>query len=224
MAGSILRDEATLEDNLREKNVLLKEVHHRVKNNLQLISSVVNMEGRRVADAAARAPLGRLQDRIMGLALVHRALYQSDDLHRIDLRRLLRELAQQAGQGGAALGPAPAVEGPDGIALDPDRAVPLSLLVSEALTNAQRHGAGGARIHVSVEAGEVRLRIENPVAAEGAGGADAEPGGARLGSQLIRAFAQQVGGRLETGADGSGTYAVELRFPEEASKPPAKDY
>ena len=90
MAESILRDEATLEDSLRQKNILLKEVHHRVKNNLQLISSIMNMQIRQAKSEDARFVLRRLQDRILSLATVHKNLYQNDDLVRVNASELTR--------------------------------------------------------------------------------------------------------------------------------------
>ena len=80
MAESILRDEAALEDSLREKNILLKEVHHRVKNNLQLISSIMNMQIRKADSVESKRVLQRLQERILGLATIHKTLYLDTDV------------------------------------------------------------------------------------------------------------------------------------------------
>ena len=214
MARSILQDEALVENTLRQKNVLLKEVHHRVKNNLQLISSIISMEGRRTPDPAASGPLLRLQDRIVGLSLVHRAIYQSDDLGHVDLASLLREIAAQTGDRAADV----ALDLEAGLDLDPDRAVPLALLVAEALSNAARHGGGRIALTLAAEDGGGRavLEVRNAVEA-------GDPAPSRLGQQLIAAFAQQLDGDLAT-ERAEGNHVVRLRFPLRTAKQPAKDY
>lgn len=232
MGQAILQDEAALEDALREKNILLKEVHHRVKNNLQLVSSIMNMQARRLTSSEAQDVLRRVQDRVMGLAAVHRSLYQTSDLGRIDAGAVVADLARQIAVNGAAR---------DGVALDleaavdevpiaPDEAVTLSLLVSEAMTNAVDQAAGlapgdgRAPIFLSLrrrDEGLARLAIRNPRA----GGA-ADPDAAQvdgLGLQLIRAFARQLDGMLDLREEAGG-FTLTLDFPTDDRRAPAKDY
>ena len=229
MAQSILQDEAALEDNLREKNILLKEVHHRVKNNLQLISSIMNMQARRLSSREARDVLRRVQDRVMGLAAVHRSLYMSPDLGRIDAGAVVGDLARQialtARTGGAgAIGLDLEAEA---ISLPPDEAVTLSLTVSEAMTNAveQQAAAGpeGASRPILLrlrreEGRRARLVIENACTP---GRADATADG--LGLQLVRAFARQLDGELEM-AEREGTFRFELAFPLDHHRATGHDY
>ena len=80
MAEGILQDEAELEDALREKSLLIREVHHRVKNNLQLIASIMNMQIRRSRNSETTSVVRRLQDRVLGLARVHRQMYEAQTL------------------------------------------------------------------------------------------------------------------------------------------------
>jgi two-component sensor histidine kinase len=199
MAFTLMDDEARMEDALREKNVLLKEVHHRVKNNLQLISSIMNMQVRKSPEPAIRRVLQRLQERILSLSTVHRNLYQADSLDRIDAGRLLSELVDQL------------VRGTDPDKLDcemdfdpvilfPDQAVPLSLLASELVTNALKYlGApegSKSRLRVSLKEetpGQVRLTCGNSLSDDPTE-PDADGG---LGMQLVHAFAGQLGGRIE---------------------------
>lgn len=214
MAKSILQDEARLEDSLREKNILLKEVHHRVKNNLQLISSIMNMQIRQAPTDANRRVLQRLQDRILSLATVHKSMYHDNEMTRVDAGLLLREIVASS----LAVGMAPnsgidVVEDYDSVQIGPDDAAPISLLVSEAVTNALKyvpHNSGQAA-HISVslkntDAELAVLRIENT-----AGGVATE-GGTGLGSKLIQAFARQLNGTLEIG-EKEGLYVLELTFP-----------
>ena len=85
----------SLRDNLAQKDALMREIHHRVKNNLQVISSLLNMQQRALSDPAARAAMSDTSQRITALALIYRAAYQGPDLKRVDLRAFLEELTAQ---------------------------------------------------------------------------------------------------------------------------------
>lgn len=214
MARSILQDEARLEDSLREKNMLLKEVHHRVKNNLQLISSIMNMQIRQAPTEANKRVLQRLQDRILSLATVHKSMYQDNEMSRVDAGILLREIvARSLEVGMEANAGIQVTEDYDSIMIGPDDAAPLSLLTSEAVTNALKYvprcQAGNSRIELSLKyTGPERavLRILNT-----AGGTAPEEG-TGLGSRLIQAFSRQLNGTLEV-TEKDGTYIMTLDFP-----------
>lgn len=214
MGESILRDEATLEDSLREKNILLKEVHHRVKNNLQLISSIMNLQIRQAETADARRVLSRLQERILGLATVHKNLYQNDDLVQVDAETLLHEVVNQLLAVGLAAGSNVKVTQEYAhIILEADDAAPLTLLVSEAMTNALKNVSQdpGTPGMISVVlrqdvAHQARLTIKNTK-----GGTPPEPG-TGLGSNLINAFTRQLNGQVEV-EDSEDTYAMSITFP-----------
>jgi len=214
MANSILQDEARLEDSLREKNILLKEVHHRVKNNLQLISSIMNMQIRQAPTEANRRVLQRLQDRILSLATVHKSLYQDNEMTRADGSILLREIvSRNLAVGMEANAGIEVIEEYDNIMIRPDDAAPLSLLVSEGVTNALKYvpknSVDGATIGVSLKYTDpesARLTISNT-----SGGVPPE-GGTGLGSRLIQAFTRQLNGTLAVQEEG-GLYILTLDFP-----------
>lgn len=214
MAFHLLDDEAQMEDALREKNVLLKEVHHRVRNNLQLISSIMNMQIRKATEPETRDILRRLQERVMSLSSVHKSIYQTENLSRTNAGTLLPDLFERL----------VAAEGPQGleyrhdfdeVVLFPDQAVPLTLLASELATNALTFmGAPeGEKPHLFVslkqlDAGSARLVCENSV---GADIKDMKPNEAGLGAQLIRAFATQLNGKVET-TSTDRLYRTEVTF------------
>jgi len=214
MANAILQDEARLEDSLREKNILLKEVHHRVKNNLQLISSIMNMQIRQAPTEANRRVLQRLQDRILSLATVHQSLYQDNRMSRVDAGILLREIVSR----NLAVGMEPQagihiIEDYDSMMIGPDDAAPLTLLVSEAVTNALKYvpqnRAGKAQITVSLKytgPEMALLRVVNTA------GSDVQEVGTGLGSRLIQAFTRQLNGKLEI-TETDDIYALEMAFP-----------
>lgn len=216
MAESIIRDEAALEDNIRDKNILLKEVHHRVKNNLQLISSIMNMQIRRAQSEDARFVLKRLQERILSLATVHKNLYQSDNaLDRVDAGALLKEIVRQLLHVGLPAGAGVKVEKSfDAVEMDADDAAPLTLLVSEAVTNAMKYigrrpDTGEAKLEIGlhrVAQDRAEFRIANTT------GTGRGPDGTGLGSQLINAFARQLNGEVDVTCE-NGLHVLSLSFP-----------
>ncbi len=214
MAFHLLDDEAQMEDALREKNVLLKEVHHRVRNNLQLISSIMNMQIRKAAEPETRDILRRLQERVMSLSSVHKSLYQTENLSRTNAGILLPDLFERL-VAGSHLSDLNYTHDFDEVVLFPDQAVPLTLLASELGTNALKFmGApDGETPHLFVslkqlDAGTARLICENSV---GTNIKDIETNEAGLGAQLIRAFATQLNGRVET-TSTDDLYRTEVTF------------
>ncbi|MBK5927783.1 sensor histidine kinase [Rhodobaculum claviforme] len=224
LARILARDEAELEASLAEKTVLLKEVHHRVKNNLQLIASILNLQVRQVRDPAARRVLHSVQDRVLGLATIHRSLYQSERLAAVRADRLVDEIVRQLLTVGAAPGSRIAVRTQfDPVTLGPDRLVPLSLLLTEAVTNALKYtgrpDTGPAWLEIALtgpESGEVTLSVRNSLGAP-LEGMEAPAGGTHLGAELIEAFAQQLDARLDQGkvadAGAAPFWSLRVVFP-----------
>jgi len=209
MTETILHDEAELEDMVHQKEVLLREVHHRVKNNLQLIASIMNMQMRRTRSPEAKVLMKGLQDRIMSLATIHRELYQTaglSDVHSDELlAKIVRQITNMADRPDRRF--VTKTELAD-IRMTPDQAVPLALLVSEAVTNALKYAGGTdggpAELWILLtRTSEKRaeLRIGNTVAQIRPPSApdDDDEGQERvgLGTQLVGAFAMQLGGTVE---------------------------
>jgi two-component system, sensor histidine kinase PdtaS len=216
MTDSIVRSEAQLEDTIHQKEVLLREVHHRVKNNLQLISSIMNIQMRSANSSEAKALLKNLQERIMSLATVHRGLYQTSGLTDVRTRELIPDIVRQImSMSAGSEKPFETQNDIDDIRLVPDQAVPLSLLLAEALTNAIKHGGATrerpGQLSVRLKrsgGGDAVLEVANSAQA----GATTTVGtGSGLGSQLILAFVQQLGGRQETGVK-DGKYYLRVTF------------
>ncbi len=136
--------EARMQASLREKEVLLKEVHHRVKNNLQVITSLLNLQADRIPDDHVQTVLRKNQARIKSMALVHEELYQSEDLAWVNftdyLRRLTYGLLQSNAKSGKVIDLRFDMED---LRLGIDAAIPCGLIVNELLTNALHHAFGG---------------------------------------------------------------------------------
>lgn len=224
LVDSVLHDEAALEDSIHQKEVLLREVHHRVKNNLQLIASIMNIQMRKAVSPEARALVKGLHDRVMSLATVHRELYQTTGLIDVKADELLSTIVAQVLRMGAS--PSRVVDLTtefDPIRLTPDQSVPLSLLMTEALTNVLKHaGAGtGQRIALSVSLtrqpeGRALMRVANSLPdLEREGVASPVVDSTGMGEQLLAAFAMQLSGTLSLKEDPN-TYVVAVEFPVRA--------
>lgn len=222
LARILARDEAELEASLAEKTVLLKEIHHRVKNNLQLIASILNLQMRQVRDPAARRVLQSVQDRVIGLAAIHRSLYQSERLSTVSADRLVDEISRQLIGIGAAPGSGIEVKTDlKPVMMSPDQLVPLSLLLSEAVTNALKYigrpvDGTAPWLHLSLDEldGFTRLIIANSLGDTLSDTKD-ESESTQLGADLIEAFALQLGGTLEQGeipSDRGRSWQLQVTF------------
>jgi two-component sensor histidine kinase len=220
MAGAIAGRDASLRDSLAQKDELMREIHHRVKNNLQVISSLLNMQQRALADPAARAAMSDTRQRITALALIYRALYQGPDLKRVDLRPFLEELTAQLVAGDSMHGPTVRTElSVDALVIDPDRLAPLALFAVEAITNAQKHAfaerGGALTLAFRVRGEEAELEISD----DGAAAEDALATSG-VGRTLMTAFARQLRGRAELVRNPAGGITARLLFPTPAAETP----
>ncbi|CAN5317116.1 sensor histidine kinase PhyK [soil metagenome] len=219
MATALVARDETLRENMAQKDALMREIHHRVKNNLQVITSLLNMQQRALKDPAARAAMYDTRQRITALALIYRALYQSPDLRRVDVRQFLEELIAQmvTGEGGGGSRVRSEFEADD-LEIDPDKLAPLALFAVEALTNARKHaypaGEGVVRIRFKVAADEAMLEISDD------GQGDASLGGETgVGRTLMTAFARQLRGRVEFISEPGAGLCVRLTFPTPEPEP-----
>ena len=140
MARIVIRDAAAREEAVAEKTVLLKEVHHRVKNNLQLIASIINMQSRVIDDTDAKRVLRSVQDRVASLATIYKNLYQAEHLESVEADRLIRDIIGQMSTASVVNDQSIQVDTQlEPLVLLPDQAVPLTLLTTEAFTNALKY-------------------------------------------------------------------------------------
>ena len=206
------------------QDLLMQEIHHRVKNNLQIIASLLNLQASRIRLPEARAEFQAARDRIRALATLHRHLYANDELHSINMRSFLVELCTQLL---AAIGETPAggrirldIDAPE-LRISSDQAVPMALIVTEVVSNAAKYAfpggrSGHIRVRLHVEGApeheeRARLVIEDDGVGIPAGRADTE-GGVRdgIGIQLIRGFARQLGATLAVTHDGGTRYVFDI--------------
>jgi two-component sensor histidine kinase len=195
---------------LSEKDVLFQEVHHRVKNNLQVISSLLTMQSLHVGDDRARATLKDALDRIQSMGLVHQTLYERNLASNVDLGvyfgRLAEALVGSYGQGQGSVSVQVEVEG----SLDLDRAVPLGMLANEALSNSLKHAfpdgrSGSVSISLTRDDSMWHFTIRD----DGVGMPSKPSKG--IGLSLIKALTRQLNGRSAVTRDG-GTVVI-VTFP-----------
>lgn len=208
--------EEKISDSLREKEVLLREIHHRVKNNMQVISSLLSLQSAyALKDADVKAALSETQDRIRAMALVHEKLYQTGDLSWIDFREYITSLASNVAQ--------TFILDPDrirltmdikSIKLGIDTAVPVGILLNELITNAFKYAFPGGRrgaitITMDVQDEEwYRLSIRD----DGVGlpaGFNVEHTGS-LGMRLVRILTQQIEGEMEIRSEKGTEFIITI--------------
>ncbi len=186
---------------LRERDALLQEIHHRVKNNLQVISSLINMQVRTLSDNTTRAALQQCRSRVETMAQIHEMLYQSKDYSNVPFGRYAEELVTRV-LSASGLSPDEVTvrfEMQD-LSLAVDKAIPCALILNELISNALKHafpdGAGALRIELRmIDAGRVLLCVSD----DGIGvSPDFDPArSTSLGMQLVVTLAEQLDGRLE---------------------------
>jgi two-component sensor histidine kinase len=215
--------QSELEQKLYEKDILLKEVHHRVKNNLQTVCSLLNMQSRGTEDEQMKNLISSSQNRVMAMAMVHEMLYLRDDLSTIDYKPYVFKLTEYLVK---------SVKGPDSkvklaidipeIELGIDTAIPLGLLINETITNSLKYGIkddSEGEIHI-----ELKKEDENDyvltIGDNGIGISEAvDPKTTKsLGLKLIYNLARQLKGSITRDWSRKGTNYI-IKFKDVAHEP-----
>jgi len=148
------RAEDQINASLQEKEILLREIHHRVKNNLQVIASLLNLQSRGITDQHVLEPLRESQTRIESMALIHQKLYDSDDLMGVDFAEYSRNLATHLlSTYGMSQRIALKVDSDPGIALAINSAIPCGLIINELVSNSLKYAFPGT------QEGEIRIAV-----------------------------------------------------------------
>jgi two-component sensor histidine kinase/tetratricopeptide (TPR) repeat protein len=201
----------------QDKETLLREMHHRVKNNLQVVSSLLSLQGRQLADEGARAAIDESRSRVEAMALLHQKLYQHEELRQIQLADYVPLLTRSVLHTYGLPAEVAALEVAE-VAVDVEVALPLGLLLNELLTNACKYALAGhpaPQLAVSLHAepdGQLCLRV-----ADNGPGLEAASAGAgtSFGRRLIGLLTQQLEGELRW-LPGPGTTA-EVRLAAEST-------
>lgn len=212
--SALLKSKQQMESRVREREALLKEIHHRVKNNLQVISSLLEMQARRLNDPHSRAQLHEAYNRVASIASIHEMLYRTSSLSKIEMSAYARELATRlVSLHGAERRIEVDVSG-DKVTLDLERAVACGLLLNELISNVCKHAfpdgrSGVMAICFQQDGEEIRLKIADT-------GVGLPPqtdirDSSSLGLQLVCTLVEQLAGSVHL-RGGPGT-AIEVIIP-----------
>ncbi|MBV6403365.1 MAG: tetratricopeptide repeat protein [Flavobacteriales bacterium] len=204
---------ATIEAQLREKELLLREIHHRVKNNLQTVSSLLSIQGRGITDEKAKEAVNDSRLRVKSMALIHQDLYREGDLTGVRMKDYVEKLVTSLITSYAMSDRVKAVLDVDDIALDVDTAVPIGLVLNELVTNALKYAwpqerPGRLTVTLRLEGEVLRLLIaDDGVGRTGTSGDERASG---FGLNMVRTFATKL--KAEWAIDhGHGT-TVDMRI------------
>jgi two-component sensor histidine kinase len=220
MAARIQARESELQISISQKQLMLREIHHRVKNNLQTVTSLMNLYARLPRGDEFKQAFADVQLRINTLALVHRHLYESQDLQDIDFAPFMANLCALL-QDGSGISPRRVhlISRIPSLRMNGDRAVPLALLTTELVTNSFKHAfpngrSGTIRVELMVdEAGNAVLTVADDGIGPPSAGPDSRPGSpASMGRALIEAFTKQLGGTLSLSGPPGMTTKLAFRL------------
>ncbi len=224
--GTALRSRGTVQDitvrvqaeealraSLREKEILLREVHHRVKNNLQIISSLLHFQAKKVKHHDDLAAFEDARQRLRSMSLVHERLYRASDLSGVDMPDYLTGLAVAVQQWQAGRGRVAVTVVCDPLRLPVDIAMPLGLLANELLTNVLKHAFADERPgHAEVRLAAGTARLTMTVSDNGCGlpSSQMPDGAASFGWQLVRGLTDQLGGTLSVAVDQGTQVTIQV--------------
>jgi two-component sensor histidine kinase len=191
-----------IENSLKEKEILLKEIHHRVKNNLQIISSLLNLQAKGLKDEDTKKMMSEARSRISSMALIHQKIYQSGNLGSVDLQTYIEQMVQSV----EAMFSSKSRNisyyiNTHGISLDIDTSIPLGLIINELLTNIYKYAfvnRDAGMIVITMET-KTETELELKVSDNGVGlPADFETTAANsLGLKLVKGLANQIKGSVQ---------------------------
>ncbi|MEM4196113.1 MAG: PAS domain S-box protein, partial [Methanothermobacter sp.] len=200
---------------LREKEVLLREIHHRVKNNLQIISSLLNLQLSRIGDEELRKIVRESQGRIKAMAMIHEHLYQSESLERVNFREYVEKLV-----GDIIISHGVSVRKNieiEDMELDLDTAIPLGLIINELVTNSIKYAFPDGRGTITIGMRKADGSVELVVADDGVGlPEDVDPSSTgTLGLKLVGLLTEQLNGKMTLDVDGGTKFSIVFRERDE---------
>ncbi len=211
------RAETALQDALAEKVVLLREIHHRVKNNMQVIVALLRMHSRRIEDARLTAIFNDCRDRVEAMSLIHEALYQSEDLSHIDFNGYCQKLCRNLGKAyNAGAKGITVTVGQSNVSMNMDQGITVGMIIAELISNAFKHAfpqghTGNVALHVdNLEDETIQL-----VVADTGKGVPSDfdiHKTSSLGLRLVVGAAErELGGNIQVENDGGARFIIRFK-------------
>jgi len=208
------RSEEQIKASLKEKEVLLKEIHHRVKNNLQVICSLLYLQSMKVGDKKALQMFSESQDRVRSMALIHEKLYQSKDMANIDFAEYVQSLTSYLFYSyGVKEGTISKKLNVDHVLLDIDKAIPCGLIINELVSNSLKYAfPNGNKGEINIQLysdndNHVVMNIDD----NGVGlpkGLDFQKTTKTLGLQLVKLLTRQLKGSIKLNQEAGTRYEI----------------
>lgn len=197
-------------ENLQQKEMLLGEIHHRVKNNLQLISNLLDFQSMELSEGKASDAIQDSKNRVVSMAVLHRFLYQQGDFRNVQMKDYLRELAQNLESSFSSQNyPISFQVDVEPISLDVDYSIPIGLVVNELVTNSFKHAftknqKGEIRIHLSKHNEKLLLQISD----NGKGAHPDEIKIGNFGSRIVSSLLRQLRAEWKVESENGLTHTV----------------
>ena len=197
---------------LKEKDILLREIHHRVKNNLQVISSLLSLQGRYSDDPVIEKAIKESKDRVKSMSLIHQNLYQKENLTGIEIKSYFEQLFTSLFDSyNIKKGMISLKTEIEPMILDVDTVVPIGLVVNELVSNSLKYAFPNdskGTIHVSLKEKDGSLKLDVSDDGIGISGDHIKSGGESFGFELIDAFAMKMDGQMEVISDKGTTVSM----------------
>jgi len=206
--------EEEIKQSLEEKELLLKEIHHRVKNNLAIISSLLNLQSYNIEDQKARDSFKEIQNRTRSMALIHEKLYQSTDLKRIDFGEYIKTISAELFRTYADPARVKLKTHVENIYLDINTAIPLGLIINEIITNSFKHAfPDGRKGEIQINFHKKNHHYEFMVKDNGIGLPDDLDfkNTDTLGLQLVNSLTQQIDGEITLDKDHGTQFTIKFK-------------
>lgn len=207
-------DQFLISSSLKEKDILLKEIQHRVKNNLAVIMALFNFQKESTTNEETKQALNEARNRVLSIAMVHEQLYKKDDFTKIHLEKYIPELIQEVLRSHPLHSHTNIKKELESIDLDITKTIPVGLIINEVVTNSLKHGFKTLKITPEIA---VKLRSSNgwiyiDIKDNGSGFPEKiEKNQNSLGISLMESLTEQIDGKIELSSDSGAL--VKLSFP-----------
>ena len=207
-----VRAEERIKRSLQEKEILLKEIHHRVKNNLQVISSLLNLQSEYLSDRRGTEMFMESQHRVKSMALIHEKLYLSEDLARLDFADYVQALATSLFQSYRISPKVDLRVDVEDVSLGIDQAIPCGLIINELVSNSLKHAFadGGGELRIDLRQREQAVSLE--ISDDGVGlPSDVDVQDSKsLGLKLVNILVGQLKGSMQVHRESGTQFKIEF--------------